>query len=157
MSPTRRARIVGLGQPLASDDGVGFAVVERLRAEGLPEGVVADLVAEPSELVGALGDVELVVVVDAVVGAGSPGTVIVVEPDALDAGVRAVSTHGMSLRQALSMTRILCAERATPVVRVVGVAIDPASTVRGGALSAAVSAAIPSAAQAVRRLVARDR
>lgn len=150
------ARVVGLGQPFAGDDGVGFAVVEHLRAGGLPEGVVADVVAEPSALVGELGEVERLVVVDAVVGAGAPGTVVVLELDDLGDEVRPVSTHGMSLGQAVAIARILCAERDAPRVHVVGVAIDVVATERGAVLSAPIRAAIPRAAAAVRRLFERD-
>ena len=45
MSP--RARIIALGQAAAGDDGVGLAVLERLRAEGVPPDV--ELVRAPED------------------------------------------------------------------------------------------------------------
>ena len=50
-----RARVIGLGQAAAGDDGVGLAVLDALRARGVPADV--ELVRATEDV--ALGDEEL--------------------------------------------------------------------------------------------------
>lgn len=146
-------RVIGLGQPAAGDDGVGLAVVEHLRAEGVPDGVSLETVPEPSALVERLGTPGLVVVVDAVVGSGAPGDVLVLAPADLDDVHRhAVSTHGLTVAQAIDLAGALHPIGARPRVRIVGVVIEPPARGTIG-LSAVVAASVPRAAAAVRALL----
>jgi hydrogenase maturation protease len=43
--PVRKTLIIGLGNPLLGDDGVGWQVAERLRQQPLPPGVEVDTLA----------------------------------------------------------------------------------------------------------------
>ncbi len=140
--------IVGIGQPAAGDDGVGREVARRLRAEGVPAREVAD----GAGLLGVLDGLEgRLVVVDAAVGVGPPGTVVVARPDEL-AAARPVSSHGLSVAEALALAAAL---RGAPLdVRLVAVAIDPpeAGAPVGAGLSEPVAKAVPVAARLARKL-----
>jgi hydrogenase maturation protease len=140
--------IVGVGQRLAGDDGVGPAVIDHLRGERLPADVALVEVRDPSELVPLLEQAEgRLVIVDAILGE-PPGEVRAVDRAALETAVHPfLSSHGLSVGQALALadaTRALAT--ATPVVRVVAINISrPARTSPG--LSPAVAAALPRAAR----------
>jgi hydrogenase maturation protease len=67
--------VIGLGNVLMGDDGVGPYVVERLRAAyACPEGVeLCDAGTPGLDLIPFLADTEACVIVDAVKSAGEPG------------------------------------------------------------------------------------
>lgn len=138
-------RVIGLGEPMAGDDGAGLAVVRHLRREGVPSGVELIEARDATAVLAALEGAARVVVVDAVLGGGPPGSVLALTPESLaSGGVRPVSSHGVSLGESLSIARILFPD-AWDRVRVVGIAIDEARPLTGG-LSPAVEASIPVAA-----------
>ncbi len=147
------ARVIALGQVAAGDDGVGFAVLDELRRRGVPPGVELLRAPDPSALVSLLEAPGTVVVVDAALGA-EPGAVVEAPAEALgERGVRPLSSHGMSVVQALGLARLLAPGDA-PAVHVVAVTIARPDRWRIG-LSPAVKAAVPRAADAVLALVGR--
>lgn len=81
-----RARVVGLGQRVAGDDGVGLAILERLRRTGVGPGVELFEVAEATALLPLLETPHPVFVVDAVVGAGPVGEVVDLSAEEIGAG-----------------------------------------------------------------------
>lgn len=150
------ARVVGLGQRAAADDGVGLAVIDALRARGVPDGVELHACAEASALVELLRTRAPVVLVDAVVGAGAPGEVVALDPDRIDArGPTPLSTHGMGVVEALAIARALYPAEVSPRVSVVGVAIEPPGRY-SPELSPAVARAVPRAAARALSLLAGD-
>jgi len=154
---TRGARIAAVGQRLAGDDGVGPAVLDYLRACGVPPGVTLHELREPSALWPLLDGGGPLVIVDAVVagpaGGGGPevGRVLELGLEDLEArGLRSVSSHGLSVGEALALATMAAdtrgARRAAPRVRIVAVTIAlPARAAR--TLSPAVAEAIPRAAE----------
>ena len=78
------ARIIGIGQATAGDDGVGIAVARRLREINLPDGIDVIEIAEPSALIdSALFGADPIILIDAIVGGGEPGRIV--QFDAADA------------------------------------------------------------------------
>jgi hydrogenase maturation protease len=143
--------VIGLGSPFG-DDAAGPAVVERLRAEGLPPGVEALIARRPDALVGALRGAEAAVLVDASLAGLPPGTVHEPEPAALaEARLRSspVSSHGFGAADALALAEAL--GRAPRRLAVVAV---EAAAGTGDGLSAAVRAALPEAVHRVRTRIA---
>ena len=138
--------IVGVGQRHAGDDGVGRVVAEELAASGIPTIRVVDGAGLLNTLIG---DTSSFVVIDAVVGAGPPGTIHVLRRDAFDAKFRPVSSHGVGVLEAIDL-----AARFNPDldVTVVGVSIDPPGSLVEG-LSPLVAASVGEAARRVRTLV----
>ncbi len=71
----RRVLVIGYGNPLRCDDGLGWQVVRQLEAQGLPEGVVVRRVIQLTpELAAEMGERDLVLFVDAS-QEGEPGEV----------------------------------------------------------------------------------
>ncbi|MCA9493183.1 MAG: hydrogenase maturation protease [Myxococcales bacterium] len=139
-------RVVGLGQRYGGDDGVGLRVADAVR-EALPG-------LEVVTLTGAEGLVELldgrpVLVVDAVLGVGPPGTLHELRPDEL-ARVRAFSTHGIGVAEALGLAEALGGPDVLQGLTVLGIAIRPPGALAEG-LSPEVAAAVPRALEHVRR------
>jgi hydrogenase maturation protease len=146
------ARVIALGQAAAGDDGVGLAVLEHLRRRGVPDGVELVHAAEDGALITLLETPRPVVLVDAVLGE-PPGEVLELTPQQLEASaVRAVSTHGLGVAQAVALAREVAPATVPPAIWIVGITIaPPARYVQ--ALSAAVAAAVPRAAARGRTLV----
>lgn len=147
-----RARVVGLGQSVAGDDGFGAAVVRVLRERGVPSGVEVEHLGDPSALAALLETNVPVILVDAVLGS-SPGDLLALTPDEL--AVRApsrVSSHGFGVNEALGLARVLDAGEGLPVLHIVAVTITRPAGYREG-LSAEVAAAVPRAADRVLQLL----
>ncbi len=143
------AVIVGVGQPMAGDDGVGIAVAELLARQGIAVRTATDA----SPVLSLLEDGARVIAIDAVVGAGRPGDVVVLDGEKLAAGVAGaapVSTHGLGLADAIGLARALHGDDAARAVTVVGVIIERPRAL-GAGLSPGVAAAVePAAAMALR-------
>lgn len=143
-------RVIGLGQRVAGDDGVGLCVLDAL-ARDPPPGVELRRVSDSAQLVELVQGARRVVVVDAAVAAGPTGTVRTIEASALaDSAVAPVSTHGVSVGQALDLARVLAGGELPPVV-IVAIAIDPPNGY-STELSEPVRAAVPVAVARVREL-----
>src|SRR3990172_10144127 len=138
------ARIIALGQPAAGDDGVGLAVLERLRA-AVTGGVELCVAAAATDLLPLLPTPAPVVLVAA--RRGEPaGEVREVAPEALDArSPSAVSSHGLGVGETIATARALYPETIAPRISVVAVAIGRPSSYREG-LSPGVAAAVDGAA-----------
>lgn len=143
----RPTLVVGIGQPLGGDDAVGLAVAERLRTDGIPARSVTDGAA----LVDALAGSERAVIIDAVAGGGPAGTVLHLRGDELcaRAGAVPVSSHGLSVADAVAVARAL---GGAAEAHLIGIAIEPPAGA-ATSLSAAVAAAVETAAARVRALV----
>lgn len=72
----KNARVIGLGNVLLGDDGLGPLVIERLRAEYEcgPDVDIVDLGTPGFDLTQYLSDASLVVCVDAVLAEDEPGS-----------------------------------------------------------------------------------
>ena len=146
------ARVIGLGQRVAGDDGVGLAVVDALRARGVPAGVEVVCASEDAALVSLLETAVPVVLVDAVLGSPA-GDVLELDPAELARrDAHAVSTHGIGVADAVALARTLAPETVAPSVRVVAVTIERPARYETG-LSPAGAAALPHAVARVLALV----
>lgn len=144
-------RVVALGQSSAGDDGVGLRVLERLSADP-PAGVELHGVADTAQLVDLILGADHLVIVDAATGAGPAGSVHVFDGASLgEIPQRSLSSHGMSVSQALELGRALGGGSASEV-HVVAIAIEPPSGF-SSELCPAVAAAVPVALERVRRLL----
>ncbi len=145
-------RVIGIGRRTGGDDGAGPAVIELLRQEAKTENFELLEIGEPSALIPLLEDSTRVIIVDAALGAGSPGTVLVVRPEDLDTcPLSSLSTHGMSVGQAISLARVLAPEKVCREIHLVAIAAQKPEGVVFG-LSTAVQAAVATAAATARKL-----
>jgi len=135
------AVIIGIGQLAGGDDGVGIVVARALAARGFETRESADA----SVVLSLLAGERRVVLVDAVVGGGAPGSVLRLTAEALGSGPRPLSSHGLGVAEALELAATLYGTPIGERVEIVGVAIaPPAGSVVG--LSPAVAAAVEPAA-----------
>lgn len=141
MSSGTGAVVIGVGNPMRRDDGVGPAAVGALERAGLGERIrllVSD--GEPSRLLDAWCDHQLAIVVDAVVGDAKPGHISRLDVNADTVNPKsATSSHSPGLCEALRLAEVL--GRAPDQLVLFGVQPDDLGF--GPNLSSAVAGALP--------------
>lgn len=137
--------MIGIGNNLRRDDGLGPAVADEVAAICPPGVRVLTCPAEPTALLDAWQDATLAVMIDATPGP-EPGRVRRVCLDEVDDGA-AVSSHDLSLLTTYRLAKEL--SRAPGAA--VAITVDAADFGHGDGLSPAVAAAVPAAAAAVLR------
>lgn len=94
--------ILGLGNPLMGDDGLGAAVVDVLLATGIPRGVRAEAVSDVYALPAAWCEEPEVWVIDAMIRRTTPGTVHHLGHDqVLGLSHQATSAHYLGVAEGL--------------------------------------------------------
>ncbi|MEP7194612.1 MAG: hydrogenase maturation protease [Actinomycetota bacterium] len=144
------AILIGLGNPDRGDDAVGLLVARQVAAERLD--VLALELDDPSEALDAWDGDDTVIIADAIRSGGKPGDLHVVDVigHRLPAGNwSAGGTHALGLAGVVELARSL---DLLPR-RLVVVGIEAGQFDHGAPLSEAVEAAIPSAAEAVLRVI----
>lgn len=102
-----RLRVIGCGNTLRKDDGVGIAVARRLKAWGM-EADVQEAPGEGTDLLERLRGAESVIVIDAMRSGRPPGTVSCFESlNNASESASFAGTHGFGVAQALAMAREL--------------------------------------------------
>jgi len=144
-----RILVLGIGNTLLGDEGVGVAVVDQLTREGglpshvdLLDGGTGSLVLlEPMREAGRM------ILVDATADGQPPGTVRRLEPKFSSEYPASLTAHDIGLRDLLDSFYMLGDE--VPQVVLFAVSIEWPQDMRWG-LSPAVEAALPTIAAAVR-------
>lgn len=95
--------VVGLGNPLMGDDGIGVRVSRELRERRVVDINVVDGGTPGFGLLELLAEERLVIMVDAVDAAREPGSVFWVDPDTLFSETRKSSLHQINLTDALDL------------------------------------------------------
>jgi hydrogenase maturation protease len=157
-SPAEKpALILGLGNAILCDDGVGIKVARHI-AENHP---TADVVVKEAEVAGfALLDLlegfDRAVVVDAVrLPDAEPGEIVVLDLGVLTPSLHLVSGHQIDLPTALEMGRQL--GRSMPAsVHIVGVQVEDDRTF-DERCTPAVEAAVPAAAEVALKIAHHGR
>ncbi|PDV99337.1 HyaD/HybD family hydrogenase maturation endopeptidase [Candidatus Chloroploca asiatica] len=145
MQPTL---ILGLGNPIMSDDGLGSHACQQLQRwyGTLPDVVVFDGETLGLHLLPQLVGVANLLMVDAVVTDDPPGSLVRLEGEAITAGMaRQLSLHHVGLAELLALGSL---EGAMPS-RCVLWGMVPARLELGTALSATVAARLPALLDAV--------
>ena len=136
-------RIIGIGSPFGADR-LGWQAIDLLAGETLPATELLKLDRPGSELIRYLGDVDEVVIIDAVQAGRRPGSVLPLKRADLATLPSLDSAHGFGVAEALALAERLDALPAR--IRLLGIeaGMDPALPVqpdlRGliGGLSGAV-------------------
>ncbi len=153
-TPVKPTLILGLGNPLRGDDGLGARVVEALASETLPPGVEVLDAGTPG--VGLLNLIEgrrRVILVDAADMGRVPGSIARFRPGeaALEGSPGGVSLHSSGVAEALALGRAL----ALPLPEMVVFGVQPARLDWGQGLSPEVEAAMASVVEAVSKEAGR--
>lgn len=138
----RRTLVIGLGNPLMGDDGVGLAALERLRDDWdvSPEVELVDGGTWGMNLLPLLETADQVLLLDAIRSGSPPGTVTELVGDAVPRGLdHKLSPHQIDLREVLALTML----RDTLPRELVAIGVEPAQVTMSITLSAPVEAAIP--------------
>ncbi len=154
MTPPGKIVVLGVGNIIMSDEGVGVRCVEWLEGGGrLPDGVTTiDGGTSTHELLDLLEDLDLLVIVDAVVAPGPPATVVRLEGDHIPAAFsNKLSPHQHGINDLLANLRLL--DRAPR--RLVLYGVTPRRIELGLELSPEVAAVIPEVGTRVLAEVAR--
>jgi hydrogenase maturation protease len=148
-----RILIVGVGNTLMGDDGLGVHALELVRSKELPSGV--DTLERGKSLIHALPDLtgyEKLILLDAVV-TDEDGVVVIRNPEFAGPLHQAISLHELGIEEAL---RLLLLEMGyLPEVVIMGV--RPERIAFGMELSAVTSARTQRLADTVMEEICRDR
>ena len=137
--------VVGIGNRLAGDDGVGSVLAEQL-AERVAGCVIDAGIAPENHLEPIVrAEPDTILLVDAVDFGGEPGRIRLLDPGSLGAG--GLSTHATSLR----MVHDYLAARSPARALLVG--IQPGQLRLGEALSEAVSRSVEALASRLEELL----
>lgn len=141
-----KLHIIGIGNTLLGDDGVGPRVVDMLasRLDGDEDIALVDGGTLGFALTAWLEDAEALIVVDAAKNGLAPGELAIYEDQGMDAFVcrRGRSVHEVGLADALDMARL---GGRLPARRIL-IGIEPETVDWGDRLSAPVAAAAERAA-----------
>ncbi len=144
MQPTL---IMGIGNILLRDEGLGVRVVEAMQQFDLPDGVeLVDAGTAGADLVEVIADRGKVIVIDAIEAGAEPGTIVrLAAEDLMPDDGASISLHQLGLVESLRMAQQLgCAPG-----EVVVFGVQPGEIRAGLELSPAVAAVVPAVVEAV--------
>lgn len=150
-----KAVVLGVGNTLRADEGVGVRVVEALERDyRLPAGAVAiDAGTSSMEMLEVLSHLDFLLVVDAIAAGKPPGTLVKLAGDEVPVFFRRnLSPHGIGLSDVLAALEFMGAEPRETVI----VGVQPVSLELSTELTPEVAACVPTlVAQTVAELSAR--
>ncbi len=138
MSEPGRITVIGVGNPLMSDDGFGLQVLDELR--GHPDlGANVELVDGGTwgmNLLPVIEDADALIFVDAINMRLPPGTPVVLERDALPRFLETkLSPHEIALRDVITLADL----RGNLPLRTVAIGVQPEKITLGRVLSPRVA------------------
>lgn len=143
-----RITVMGIGNPLMRDEGIGIRVIEVLgeTVEFPPNVTIVDAGTMGMSILGLFRECDYMLIVDAVDGTGEePGTVVRIPPDEFAPNQVMHSLHDIRFVDVLAAAEMM---GARPEAECVGVQIEDMSELSIG-LTPALEAALPAAVEAV--------
>ncbi len=137
-----RTLILGVGNMLQKDDGIGVFVVNHLLESGieLPEGVdIVDGGTAGLDLIPIMYDYERIIIVDALKVNDAPGSVYRFTPEHLLSSTSQISLHEIGISEILKMLKI---QGANPEVEIIGIVPEDIETL-DISISPAVEESVP--------------
>lgn len=139
-----RTVVIGLGNPLMQDDGIGLALLARLQARGrfLPEPLFVDGGTWGMNLLPTIEAADRVLFLDAVNTGSAPGTAVRLERDRLPRWLgHKLSPHQIDLKEVLALAEL----RGRLPREAVVVGVQPARIEMGTDLSEEADAGLEAA------------
>ncbi len=148
----RRVVVMSLGSPLLKDDGVGLYAVRKLQEDiSLTVDVNVEIIdggIAPDISVFLEGNIDKLIIIDAVQAHGKPGTIYRLTPDVFESEGRDIhSPHNFNLRESLALTRL----GGVLPSEVVIIGVEPGSMEWGTTLTPEVLSKIPELLSIIRR------
>ena len=150
----RRVIVIGLGNPLMGDDGLGLAVLDELRTGYAmsPEVELVDGGTWGISLLPVIEDADELILIDAIDVGQAPGTFVRIEHDRLPRYLATkISPHQVDLRDVLGLAEL----RGTLPADTVALGMQPASVELRNALSDHLRCRVGELADAVAQELAR--
>ncbi len=147
-----RTVVMGAGNILMKDDGIGVHVVQALQNKrGLPGDIeIIDAGTAALDTLSLLDGVDRLIIVDAIKGGGEAGTIYKLSPDDIREKPRgSISLHQMSLLQALASNGLLGSVPSEVVI----VGIEPGEITAGLELTPELRDRIPLIIETVESLL----
>ncbi len=145
----KKTLVLGLGNLLLGDEGVGVHAARELMGETVLNAEVQDIGTAIFDALPALEKADRVIVVDAMKGHGHPGTIYRTTMDACIGNTCIGSLHGFDLRSVLA----LAGRKTAPEFIVLGV--EPAVIQWSMDLSDPVKQALPGLLRALREEISQ--
>jgi len=116
-----RTVVIGVGNEFRSDDALGILVARELRRRHLGEICVVEVQGDIPSLLDVWEGAENLLIVDAVYGAGPPGSVVRfdVSQSRIPAYLLSAGSHGFGVAEAVELGRVL--KRLPPTVLFYGI------------------------------------
>ncbi len=134
-----KTKVIGLGNILMGDDGIGIHVVNKLLNMEFPSNIeVVDAGNCGWGLLGFLEDADKVILVDAVTCGQTPGSITKLDPTQLKLLEKDHSPHNLTLLETLELGRILGYKQ-----KVLLIGVTPEKISFNTQLSPPLKAAIP--------------
>ena len=149
-----RVVVIGLGNPIMGDDGLGLAVLEHLQAAYAfpPQVELVDGGTWGMNLLPVIEDAAELILIDAIDTGGAPGAFVRLEHHQLPRYLATkISPHQVDLRDVLALAEL----RGTLPPDTVALGLQPASVEMRASLSEMLQAAVPEVAEQVVRELAR--
>ncbi len=145
--------VLGIGNPLLGDDGLGVQVVRKLRTlDSLPPAELLDGGTAGLYLLPHLEGRSHILVVDAVDFGGTPGQIVRLRPSQVPAQVAMkLSEHQVTFQEVLALMGLMGVEPRELLL----LGVQPRSTHWGDPLSPEVQAAIPQVMEEIGSQLAR--
>ncbi len=104
--------VLGIGNPILSDDGVGIHIARLLMERKLPGVTVDELAASGLELLDAIQGYDRLVIIDAIeTRSGRPGQLHILAEKDFEKSIHGSSPHGINIATALALGRRLVPEK----------------------------------------------
>jgi hydrogenase maturation protease len=144
--PMDKILIVGIGNLLCRDEGIGVHVIQEMKNMKLPEHIeLLDIGTSTMDLISYLEGVKKLIVIDALKAGGSPGAIYRCRPEDLLANEEGpISLHEIGVLETLSMAKRMGMEINTVII-----GVEPKVLDWGMELSDEVKNKIPTIIEAV--------
>ena len=121
MDPSPRLLILGIGNLLMGDEGVGVHAIQVLQKEPMPAGVeLVDGGTGGFHLLSYLSEYPTVILIDAIMDGRDSGTVAIAKPQFLSDYPRSLGAHDIGLRDLIESAALL---GPLPVMHLITVSI----------------------------------
>jgi hydrogenase maturation protease len=148
MMAKNKVLILGVGNLLLKDEGIGVHVVRALEEKEFPPEVdIVDGGTATMDLLSVIYESEHIIVIDALKAGGEPGTIYRCLPeDLIDTSDRPLSLHQLGLLDVLGMARQLGGKAAVVII-----GAEPKEISLGLELTEELQATVPKVIKAVKK------
>lgn len=151
-----RTLLLGVGNPILSDDGAGIHVARALKTMAIPGVEVDELPASGLELLDVVLDYDRVIIVDAIkTDGGRPGDLYELREADFERTIHGYSPHGINIPTALAMGRQIVPDRMPKEILFLAIEADDIVNV-SEKLTPKVAEALPGIISRIEKILRRS-